>query len=48
MSKKTSTQVRQENGSHSISLKGTFIAVMLLGIFILVSWFAAYALFLSR
>lgn len=32
----------------SISLKGTFIAVMLLGVFILISWFALYALFLSR
>jgi hypothetical protein len=48
MSKKNATQVRQEKGSHSISLKGTFIAVMLLGIFMLVSWFGAYALFLSR
>jgi hypothetical protein len=32
----------------SFNLKGTFIAVMLLGVFILVSWFGIYALFLSR
>ena len=31
-----------------VSLKGTFIAVMLVGIFILISWFGLYALFLSR
>ncbi|WP_203245892.1 cytochrome c oxidase subunit 2A [Sporosarcina beigongshangi] len=31
-----------------VSLKGTFISVMLVGIFILISWFGLYALFLSR
>lgn len=30
------------------SLKGTFIAVMLLGTFLIVSWFGVYALFLVR
>jgi len=30
------------------SLKGTLIAVILLGIFIIISWFGIYALFLSR
>lgn len=29
-------------------LKGTFISVMLLGIFIIITWFGAYALFISR
>ena len=40
----------KNNSNHqsSISLKGTFIAVMLLGIFILVAWFGFYALFMSR
>lgn len=32
----------------SMSLKGTFISVMLLGIFLIISWFGIYALFLSR
>lgn len=31
-----------------IHLKGTFIAVMLLGVFMVISWFGIYALFLSR
>ncbi|MEK5039753.1 cytochrome c oxidase subunit 2A [Sporosarcina sp. FSL K6-3457] len=42
---------KQQQSSHSeseVSLKGTFIAVMLIGVFILVSWFGLYALFLSR
>lgn len=39
---------QQASNETSISLKGTFIAVMLLGVFILVSWFGIYALFLSR
>lgn len=30
------------------NLKGTFISVMLLGVLILISWFGAYALFISR
>ncbi|GGB33110.1 cytochrome c oxidase subunit 2A [Virgibacillus dakarensis] len=29
-------------------LKGTFISVMLLGVFIIVSWAGVYALFMSR
>ncbi|MFD1926829.1 cytochrome c oxidase subunit 2A [Sporosarcina siberiensis] len=32
----------------SVSFKGTFIAVMLLGVFILIAWFGSYVLFLSR
>lgn len=31
-----------------IRLTGTFIAVMLLGVFIVISWFGIYALFLSK
>ncbi|WP_438319017.1 cytochrome c oxidase subunit 2A [Sporosarcina sp. FA9] len=31
-----------------VSFKGTFIAVMLLGVFILITWFGSYVLFLSR
>lgn len=34
--------------SEATNLKGTLIAVMLVGIFILVSWFGLYGLFLSR
>jgi hypothetical protein len=30
------------------SLKGTFSAVLLIGAFILLSWFGAFALFLDR
>jgi len=36
---------KDDQGNH---FKGTFIAVMLLGLFILVFWFGIYALFLSR
>lgn len=32
----------------SMNLKGTFISVMALGVFILIFWFAIYALFISR
>ena len=39
---------QQENNESSIHFKGTFIAVMLLGVFLVVSWFGIYALFLSR
>ena len=45
--KEIQSNISQSNES-TISLKGTFIAVMLLGVFILVSWFGFYALFLSR
>lgn len=31
-----------------ITLKGTFLSVMLLGIFIIISWTGAWLLFLSR
>jgi len=37
---------KQNRETHS--LKGTLIAVILLGTFILISWFGVYALFLSR
>ncbi|WP_067405914.1 cytochrome c oxidase subunit 2A [Sporosarcina sp. HYO08] len=37
-----------QKSASSFSLKGTFIAVMLLGVFILASWFGAYALFIAR
>ncbi|MUK87308.1 cytochrome c oxidase subunit 2A [Ornithinibacillus sp. L9] len=30
------------------SLKGTFISVMLLGLFLVLSWAGAFALFISR
>lgn len=40
---------KEENKENkSPSLKGTLIAVILLGIFIIISWFGVYALFLSR
>ncbi|WP_096270427.1 cytochrome c oxidase subunit 2A [Paucisalibacillus globulus] len=29
-------------------LKGTFVSVMLLGIFIIITWVGAFALFVSR
>jgi len=38
---------KKKNGEAN-SLKGTLISVLLLGIFILISWFGVYALFLSR
>ncbi|MFC5604139.1 cytochrome c oxidase subunit 2A [Sporosarcina koreensis] len=47
---KTKKNPVQQSGNPEtgINLKGTFISVMLLGIFILVTWFGLYALFLSR
>lgn len=48
MGKRKPSQHQQETKESVISLKGTFIAVMLLGVFILISWFGLYALFLSR
>ena len=30
------------------SLKGTFVSVLLLGAFIVISWFAVFGLFISR
>ena len=48
----TGNSKKRPNGSeqnhNGINLKGTFISVMLLGVFILVTWFGLYALFLSR
>ncbi|MFD1204732.1 MULTISPECIES: cytochrome c oxidase subunit 2A [Sporosarcina] len=46
MAKKNSTQ--KPSHDPDINLKGTFISVMLLGVFILLLWFGSYALFLSR
>ena len=48
MGKRNSKQHQPNPHESTHSLKGTFIAVMLLGVFILVSWFGFYALFLSR
>lgn len=36
----------EKNGGHD--LRGTFIFVMLLGIFMIASWFAIYILYVSR
>ncbi|GEN83048.1 hypothetical protein SLU01_13600 [Sporosarcina luteola] len=47
MAKEKPKQATKSNDS-DINLKGTFISVMLVGIFILVLWFGSYALFLSR
>ncbi|WP_318617936.1 cytochrome c oxidase subunit 2A [Sporosarcina sp. YIM B06819] len=48
MGKGTSKQQQASHSDSEVSFKGTFIAVMLVGVFILVSWFGLYALFLSR
>ncbi|MER2088903.1 MAG: cytochrome c oxidase subunit 2A [Sporosarcina sp.] len=48
MGKENPKQHQPSLNESTHSLKGTFIAVMLLGIFILVAWFGFYALFLSR
>ncbi|WP_186668956.1 cytochrome c oxidase subunit 2A [Sporosarcina sp. BP05] len=48
MGKGNSKQHQPNSNESTHNLKGTFIAVMLLGVFILVSWFGFYALFLSR
>lgn len=39
---------QQKINESPIHFKGTFIAVMLLGVFLVASWFGIYALFLSR
>ncbi len=48
MGKRNPLQQQPTHDESEGSLKGTFIAVMLVGVFILVSWFGLYALFLSR
>ncbi|MBE1554962.1 cytochrome c oxidase subunit 2A [Sporosarcina limicola] len=48
MGKGNPKQQQPSQNESSINLKGTFISVMLLGIFILIAWFGLYALFLSR
>lgn len=44
---KPATQQPEQEHS-SMTFKGTFIAVMFVGVFILLSWFGSYALFISR
>lgn len=39
---------KKEKKKEATSLKGTFISVMLLGLFLIISWFGIYGLFLSR
>ena len=48
MGKENPKQHPSAQPESTMSLKGTFIAVMLLGVFILITWFGLYALFLSR
>ncbi|WP_010094578.1 cytochrome c oxidase subunit 2A [Ornithinibacillus scapharcae] len=38
----------QASENEKPNLIGTFISVMLLGAFIIITWFGAYALFISR
>lgn len=40
--------LKKKKTQNEISLKGAFASVMILGAFIIVSWFGIYALFLSR
>lgn len=46
MSEKTKKEVTQEN--KEVDLRGTFLSVMLLGGFIIVSWAGVWALFMYR
>ena len=48
MKNKNPKQKHAKNSESTIHFKGTFIAVMLLGVFLVASWFGIYALFLSR
>lgn len=48
MKDKNPQQQHAKNNDSTIHFKGTFIAVMLLGLFMVASWFGIYALFLSR
>jgi len=42
-------ELEKEKGSEKeVSLKGTFISVMILGVFLLISWFGVWALYMSR
>lgn len=48
---KTSTNLEQETRSQveqEPNLKGTLFSVMILGIFIILTWFGAFYLFISR
>ncbi len=48
MGKGTPQQQQSSPTDSEVSLKGTFIAVMAVGAFLLIFWFGLYALFLSR
>ncbi|GAA0433587.1 MAG: cytochrome c oxidase subunit 2A [Bacillota bacterium] len=39
---------KSEERVETPNLKGTLLSVLLLGVFIIVSWFGVFALFLSR
>lgn len=41
-------QPENKHDTQETSLKGTFVAVMGLGVFLIVSWIGVWALFLSR
>jgi hypothetical protein len=45
LNRKTETKIETEDSS---SLKGTAVSVALLGAFLVITWVAAYSLFLSR
>ncbi|MNW19103.1 hypothetical protein D3C71_2189450 [compost metagenome] len=48
-SRKKDTQGSEiTKGDHEPSLKGTFASVLLLGLFLVVSWVAIFILFLAR
>ncbi|WP_284140099.1 MULTISPECIES: cytochrome c oxidase subunit 2A [unclassified Virgibacillus] len=44
----TNKKMHSSDEQESPSLKGTLISVLLLGSFLIVSWFGVYALFISR
>lgn len=39
---------RKQSDSQESSLKGTFVSVLIIGGFMLVSWFSVFVLFLER
>lgn len=40
--------MKHQRNREETSLKGTFVSVMLLGAFIVISWIGVYMLFLNR
>jgi len=48
MSKSPEVQEEVVEASKESSLKGTFISVTILGIFLMVSWFGVWWIFISR